>query len=215
MSLAARSLKYYLGIGLQRLGITVGISALIFVEFFIIHAGEPDHIEYTVRLSLLMFSLFVMLFGPMYAMYGPNWYDSNVLMMGGRRRDIFWGVIAKEIFYVVACLIIIIVADILAGTTQLIPYGVFMIGLSLPFSGIMRIIGHNIKKHGRLPVIILAIVAGACGAGMSMTQTMGIDVYSYLPSTVSGLSVFMLICLGLYGVFQIFVYKLVSKAMVR
>lgn len=215
MSLAARALKYYLGIALQRLGITAGITALIFVEFLIIHSGEPNFVQTTVRLCFLMFALFAMLFNPMYAMYGPNWYDSNVLSMGGRRKDIFWCSIVKELLYESVCMVVIIVAHNIAGTTELIPYGIVLIGLSLPLAGIARIIGHNIKKHGRLPVIILALTAGAGGAAVSMIETMGVDIYSKLPSTASQLCVYLLGCLGAYAIFQIFVYKLCSKAMVR
>ena len=215
MSLAARSLTYYLKTSVQYIGYSIAIAALIFVEFLFIHSGEADTFGIAFRMAVSILAMFIAMLNPMYALYSPNWYDSNVLSMGGRRRDIFWGSIVKEILFILMGLIIVSAIYSIYGTPEMIPTAVYLMFGSLPFTGLARIIGHKIRKNGRIAVVVIAIVAGFSAAAVSMISNSGLYVFDFLPEGGVSMLLYILIALGIYAVLQIFVYRMCSKAMVR
>lgn len=215
MSLAARSLTYYLKTSVQYIGYSIAIAALIFVEFLFIHSGEVDAFGIAFRMAVSILALFIAMLNPMYALYSPNWYDGNVLSMGGRRKDIFWGSIVKEILFILMGLIIVSVIYSIYGTPEMIPIAVYLMFGSLPFTGLARIIGHKIRKNGRIAVIAIAIVAGLSAAAASMISNSRLYDFNFLPEGGVSMLLYILIALGIYAVLQIFIYRLCSKAMVR
>ena len=78
-----------------------------------------------------------------------------------------------------------------------------------------RIIGHKIRKNGRIAVIAIAIVAGLSAAAASMISNSRLYVFDFLPEGGVSMLLYILIALGIYAVLQIFIYRLCSKAMVR
>ena len=215
MSLAARSLTYYLKTSVQYLGYSIAIAALIFVEFLFIHSGEADAYGIAFRMAVSILAMFIAMLNPMYALYSPNWYDSNVLSMGGRRRDIFWGSIVKEILFILMGLIIVSAIYSIYGTPEMIPTAVYLMFGALPFTGLARIIGHKIRKNGRIAVIIIAVLAGFSAATASALSRVRINILDILPGDGASMLLYILIALGIYAVLQIFIYRLCSKAMVR
>lgn len=215
MSLAARSLTYYLKSSLQYFGYALGIGTLIFVEFLFIHSGEADAIGIAFRMAVAILVMFIAMLNPMYAMYSPNWYDANVLAMGGRRKDIFWGSIIKEILFLLMGVILVSVIYVIYGTPEMIPASVYIMVGSLPFTGLARIIGHKIRKNGRVAVVIIALVAGFSAAAASTFSGLGKNISDLLPSGGASMVLFILVAVGIYSVLQIFVHRLCSKAMVQ
>ncbi len=213
--LRKRTCMYYLKDAGKMLLMAIGIEAIIVVEQIILSLGEEDSISSMFISAIVLFGMFILLLNSIYAMYGPAWTDSIVLSMGARRSDIFVGSILKEITFVGAGLIILLAACFLTSNYDLIFYSIYVCIASLVLSGIARIIGHKIKKFGKIAIMVFAVICSIFGIVAGMSMALDGFIFDWFKFSVNTSVLTWGVLLIIYGILQDIVYRLNRKARVQ
>ena len=212
-SLAKRSAKYFFKEGLKTLGLVLGMECLLIIEWLIIGSDEESIVEYVLNMFMSVGSIFIVMMNLMYSFYGPNWYDSMVLSMGARRKDIFVGELIKQFTFVggnfVALSLVAIILHqykyiIIVLTTSIIAIALGPIGL---------IVGHKVSKYGKVIIMIIAIIGGVFGVSLAMAGFWMNEFITGFPAFT-----FQLVILGaivIFGLAELWAYKLNQKSMVK
>ncbi len=210
--LSKRTAKYYFIQGMKSVGLVLGIEVLLTVEFVVLGMGRDEgFVEYLTGTALTMGSYFMVFMNIIFGMYGPNWYDSMVLSMGARRKDVFWGEIVKQISFITVCTVLHVIIVIASKQYAYLYYVIGTAAIAIVTGPLGLIVGHKIKRYGK--IIVVAIVAVCAGFG-------GFVGYSFAsgntPFTISPIGAFTLAIGGvlLFVLFELWVYKLNSKCMV-
>ena len=156
--LSKRSAKYFFIQGMKSFGLVVGIEALLTVEFFVLGMGRNEgFVEYLTGTALTMGSYFMVFMNIIFGMYGPNWYDSMVLSMGARRKDVFWGEIIKQISFITVCTVLHVIIVIASKQYVYLYYVIGTAAIAIVTGPLGLIVGHKIKRYGKIIVVTIMI----------------------------------------------------------
>ncbi|MCR5416466.1 MAG: hypothetical protein K6E79_06700 [Pseudobutyrivibrio sp.] len=194
-TLKARTIKFYLIKSFQLVVITIGLGLLLFVEGLFFGIGEADQMIESINLGSTGLLIGIMLMPAMYAIYGPNLYDSLVLSMGARRIDIFWGNILKEVTFSVCSAIIICIFGAVIDLPNFTTLSLIVPSFGLIMSALCRLVAIKFKNVGKLAIVVVALISGFVGAtvGYTFEQNTLVDVFS-------NMNVGLFVVLGIIGV---------------
>ncbi len=213
--LSKRTLKYYVKSGLKNYGIILAIEAALALEWILIGFDEENLFEYVTRMSLMIGGLFTVLLNGMYSLYGPNWYDSLVLSMGARRKDIFWGQIIKQLILIVCNSVLLTVLALIIGKPFYLYYIYATAFMALILGGVGLVVGHKIKRYGKIVVVIVAVIAGVLGGTVGVTAVFDQNtaLLNFFGSTP--LVALPIAAIVIYVALEAWAYKLNKTMMVR
>ena len=212
-SLAKRSAKYFFKEGLKTLGLVLGLEVLLIIEWLIIGLDKDSLVDYVINMFMSVGSIFIVMMNLMYSFYGPNWYDSMVLSMGARRKDIFVGELIKQFTFVggnfVALSLVAIILHqykyiIIVLTTSIIAIALGPIGL---------IVGHKVNKYGKVIIMIIAIIGGCFGVSLTGAGFWMKEFITDFPAFT--LQLVILGAIVIFGLAELWAYKLNQKSMVK
>ena len=210
--LSKRTSKYYFIQGSKMMGYILLLQLILCVEWFIMSSERDNLIDYMSRMTLMCGLMFMVLFNLIYAVYGPNWFDSIVLSMGGRRKDVFWGEMIKQFTFILCNDVVLILVAVATNKLEWIPI-ILMTSLIAAVTGAAGlVIGHKVKKYGKVYIFIIAIIAGCFGAFASVTTVLDINVLGMAKLSVG---LIILVAVVLFVLFELWAYKLNQKSMVR
>ena len=212
--LSKRTYKYYIKSSFKILGFELLLELILIIEWLLMGTDE-SLIEYISRMFIMCGGLIGVLTNGIYAMYGPSLYDGLVLSMGGRRKEIFWGQIIKQIIYVGGNSLVLLIVATFVHRPIFYYYilGTAVVGFLFGAAGL--VIGHKVKKHGKMIIFIIIICCAGIGGGIGGAAAMdsnqallnmisGVPAIAYLP--IAGL---------IYVALEVWVYKLNKSMMVR
>lgn len=211
--LLKRSVKYYITQGFKTIGYVGILYLILIVEWVLLDSGTTDSlIEDTFSRLIFMGGGFVILMNLMFSLYGPNWYDSLVLSMGARRRDVFLGEIIKQLVFVICNSIILMVATFFTGDMGNIKFVLVSAFIALIMGPIGIVIGYKIKTYGKVVIIVIALTVGGMAGFTTVGLLSGAIVFAYI--NVSQIIYIILGVLAYIG-FEYWAYKLNQKSMVK
>ena len=213
--LSKRTLKYYVKSGFKIYGIILAVEAALALEWLLIGFDEENLFEYVTRMSLKIGGLFTVLLNGMYSLYGPNWYDSLVLSMGARRKDIFWGQIIKQLILIVCNSVVLTVLALIIGKPFYFYYIYATAFLALILGGVGLVVGHKVKRYGKIVVVIVAVIAGVLGGTVGVTAVFDQNtaLLNFFGSTP--LVALPIAAIVIYVALEAWAYKLNKTMMVR
>ena len=210
--LSKRSAKYFFIQGLKFFFYTFLVQLLLVVEWIVIGGEEgTSTLDFVLNMLLNLGGYFIVFINLIFALYSPNWYDSVALSMGARRKDIFWGEIIKQFTFVVCNTAVLMLIAVVFHRNESLGYLLKSSILSIAIGPLGLVLGHKIKKFGKLFIGIIAVACG-CFGGYFALSTM--DVFTFNVPHISTL-MFGIISLVLFLLFEVWVYKLNSKCMVK
>jgi len=210
-TLKARTIKFYLIKSFQLVVITIGLGLLLFVEGLFFGIGEADQMIESINLGSTGLLIGTMLMPAMYAIYGPNLYDSLVLSMGARRIDIYWGNILKEIVFFVCAAIIICLCGIFTGFTMYKNISIVIPSIGLFMSSLCRLFAIKFKNAGKMVVIIIVLMCAMTGAMCGYTSEQGT-----LVEIISNLNVELLFATAIISlIFYVIIEKIILSSIMK
>lgn len=211
--LSKRSAKYFFIQGLKWSGYVVLLQLVLCLEWYVLGVDEEGGaLQYSLGMMLSLGGFFTALLNGIFAIYGPNWYDSLALSMGARRKDVFWGELIKQLTFVVASTVFYIILILITNQFRFINYTLLAAVFAIVVGPIGLVIGHKIKKYGKIFIVIIATFSGLFGMYVGMSSVTGSSALFALPE-ISILLVVLVAAL-LFVLFELWVYKLNSKCMV-
>ena len=213
-SLARRSAEYYFMQGLKMFGLIMGLQLILAIEWIIMGVEETDLIGYVTQSIVIFSAMFMVMFNTLYTVYGPNWYDSIVLSMGARRKDVFRGQIIQQVTCIALCTIVNLAICIIFNHVEFIGYTILSAAVAFLFGVAGTVIGYKIKRFGKVVIFIILMIITCIGAALGALTALGKDlVFTVLSSG----PLFPVIGIGTIIAFillEIWAYKLNSKSMV-
>ena len=209
--LSKKSAKYYFIQGIKMMGLIVALQAILCVEWALMAKDTATLFEEISRMSIMCGIMFMILFNLIYSVYGPNWLDSLVLSMGARRKDVFVGEIIKQFTFIILNTALYLIIAVVTDSKQWLPIILISVAVAALSGAIGQVIGHKIKKYGKVYLVVIGLIAGCFGAFASVTTFLEIDVLGFLNMS-TGLVIAL--ALVLFGLFEFWTYKLGQKSMV-
>lgn len=214
-SLARRSAEYYFKQGLKMFALVIILLVVISVEWIIMGFDEKD-LNASVTQNIVIFSaMFMVMFNTLYAVYGPNWFDSIVLSMGARRRDVFRGQIIQQTTFIGLCTIVNLAICVIFNHMEFIGYNILSIAVAFLFGVAGIVIGYKIKRFGKVAIFIILMIITCIGATLGALTALGKGIN--FTGLNSGL---LLLVIGVgaiiaFVLLELWAYKLNSKSMVN
>ena len=212
-SLAKRSAKYFFKEGLKTLGLVLGLECRLIIEWLIIGSDEKSLVEYVLNMFMSVGSIFIIMMNMMYSFYGPNWYDSMALSMGARRKDIFIGELIKQFTFVGGNFVALSLIAVIFQQYKYIILILISCIIAIALGPIGLIVGHKVSKHGKVIIMIIAIIGGVFGVSLAMAGFWMNEFITGFPAFT-----FQLVILGaivIFGLAELWAYKLNQKSMVK
>lgn len=213
-SLSARTRKYYFLAGLKLFGYMAAVQLLLAVEWMFFGVEEEDIVGFVSQNVITFNAMFMVLFNMMFAIYAPNWYDSMVLSMGARRRDVFWGQLIKQSIYVGLSAILSIVLCVVFKHENFLGYTFVAVAAAMILGALGLVIGYKVKKYGKIVIFGLLIIVGVQAGIWGFVLAAGIK----LPiGSLNSAILLSLIGVGAVAVFvllELWAYRLNQKCMV-
>lgn len=213
-SLSARTRKYYFLAGLKLFGYMAAVQLLLAVEWMFFGVEEEDIVGFVSQNVITFNAMFMVLFNMMFAIYAPNWYDSMVLSMGARRRDVFWGQLIKQSIYVGLSAILSIVLCVVFKHENFLGYTFVAVAAAMILGALGLVIGYKVKKYGKIVIFGLLIIVGVQAGIWGFVLAAGIK----LPiGSLNSAIILSLIGVGAVAVFvllELWAYRLNQKCMV-
>lgn len=213
-SLSARTRKYYFLAGLKLFGYMAAVQLLLAVEWMFFGVEEEDIVGFVSQNVITFNAMFMVLFNMMFAIYAPNWYDSMVLSLGARRRDVFWGQLIKQSIYVGLSAILSIVLCVVFKHENFLGYTFVAVAAAMILGALGLVIGYKVKKYGKIVIFGLLIIVGVQAGIWGFVLAAGIK----LPiGSLNSAIILSLIGVGAVAVFvllELWAYRLNQKCMV-
>ncbi len=214
-SLSARTRKYYFLAGLKLFGYVAAVQLLLTIEWIFFGVEEADIVGYVSQNIITFNAMFMVLFNMMFAIYGPNWYDSMVLSMGARRRDVFWGQLIKQCTYVGLSTILSIVLCVVFKHENFMGYTIVAVAAAMILGALGLAIGYKVKKYGKIVIFILLIIVGVQAGIWGFVLAAGIklpisSLNSYIMLSTIGVGAVVV-----FTLLELWAYKLNQKCMVN
>ncbi|MDC7278976.1 hypothetical protein NXH64_05590 [Butyrivibrio fibrisolvens] len=213
-SLLARTRKYYFLAGLKLFGYVAAVQLLLVVEWTFFGVEEEDIVGFVSQNVITFNAMFMVLFNMLFAIYGPNWYDSMVLSMGARRRDVFWGQLIKQSVFVGLSAILSIVLCVVFKHENFLGYTIVAVAAAMILGALGLVIGYKVKKYGKIVIFGLLIIVGVQAGIWGFVLATGIK----LPiGSLNSAMILSLIGAGAVAVFvllEFWAYRLNQKCMV-
>ncbi len=210
--LSKRSAKYYFIGGLKQVGIMILLQVALVVEWVVL--GYDDHeniMDFVIEMLITAGAYFTIFINLLYAMYGPNWYDSMVLSMGARRKDVFWGEMIKQITFVVGNSLVYMLVVAISKEHSYMYFILCSAVIGIAVGPLGLVIGHTMKKFGKLAVIIVALISGCFGAFLIFSVE---DSKFAIKFPHIGFALVLLVGIVVFVASEAWVYKLNKKSMV-
>ena len=212
--LSKRASKYYLIQGFKSFGITIALELFLSIQWTFMGSEHYSVLEYVTENFIIFTVMFMFMFNFLFSMYGPNWYDSIVLSMGGRRKDVFWGEIIKQFSYMLCCIALALTLAVVFNHHILIPLIILGLIVSIISGALGLVVGYKVKKYGKIVLMVMMIIAGSVGGSVAVL-TLNNSLLDF-SGIQSGL---LLIGCGvgavlLFFLLEIWAYKLNQKSMV-
>ncbi|MBR4671432.1 MAG: hypothetical protein IKO84_12625 [Butyrivibrio sp.] len=209
--LSKRAAKYYFiqGIKLVMVSLLVLIFGGVMWTFF--SMGEANAFEHVLNMIFSFGTLFMIMLNFLYSMYSPAWYDSLVLSMGARRKDVFFGELLKQITFIIGTVLIYIILAVSLHRPEHIITILTCSIISLLMGAVGLIVGHKIKKYGRVVYIIFVFVNAALFATIGIRQA---DGKTLIDAHADSRYVIVSAALLLFAILEFVVYRINKKAMV-
>lgn len=216
-SLAKRTAKYFFKEGLKYLGVVIGLELILIIEWIALSYGEESVVDSVFNYFLQVGSILIILMNMLYAFYGPGWYDSIALSMGARRKDIFVGEIIKQLTFVVGNLLFFTAVCVAFGRSEEVNKLFISCIIAFALGPIGLIIGHKVKRFGKIFVFIIAFICAIIGGFVGVTQALSGDAFGFeIFSVIVKAKLFLFaVALVIFVLAEIWVYKLNQKSMVR
>lgn len=212
-SLSLRTYKYYFIRGLKWALYMIGLQCVLVLEWVLFGVDNGgDLLSYVLNMYISCGVLLLIIVNTMFSIYGPNWYDSIVLSMGARRKDIFWGEMIKQLVFIVANALVFITVSIVFGRTESVIYIVLAAIIGFILGPVGLIVGYSIKNYGRIVVAVIAMICGIFGAIMSGFARTGYSIIKFPLITIPAVFVGAIV---VFVLLEVWVYKLNKKCMVR
>lgn len=214
-SLANRARKFYFLQGLKLFGYVSAVQLILVFEWIMFGTEEADMVGFVSQNFITFNAAFMVLFNMMFSIYGPNWYDSMVLSMGARRKDIFWGEIIKQVTYTTLTAALNIIVCIVFNHTNFLGYTFVAIATAMILGAGGLVIGYKIRKYGKIVIfgilMVIFILSGIVGGLMAIGKFTVISKLGsgLLLTAVGAVAVIVFILLELWA------YKLNQKSMVN
>ena len=201
--LSKRAAKYYFiqGIKLVMVSLLVLIFGGVMWTFF--SMGEANAFEHVLNMIFSFGTLFMIMLNFLYSMYSPAWYDSLVLSMGARRKDVFFGELLKQITFIIGTVLIYIILAVSLHRPEHIITILTCSIISLLMGAVGLIVGHKIKKY----VFVNAALFATLGIRQADGKTL-IDAHA------DSRYVIVSAALLLFAILEFVVYRINKKAMV-
>ncbi len=209
--LSKRAAKYYLVQGVRLfIAVLLGMT-FVGTVWILTHFGETNYVESVFYMILSLGTVFMIMMNFMYSVYSPGWYDSMVLSMGARRKDIFWGVLIKQITFSVCYAIFLSLMSILTSRPERIKSIMMSAAASLFMGAAGIIVGHAVKKCGRIVYYIFLIIVSGVGAGSMVMLEHREHVF-----TLGNATKYVIAMAGLllFVIMEFVIYRLNKKSMV-
>ncbi|SFU89915.1 hypothetical protein [Butyrivibrio sp. INlla21] len=214
--LSKRAAKYYFVQGTKQalfvlafLAMITVLNCLVFVD-----GSVMDSLMDNIGSSIRYGSYMIVLCNFMFSVYGPNWYDSIALSLGCRRKDIFIGEMIKQVMFVLSDFIVLIALATVAKQEYIIVLIGFVV-LGLVMGPLGLIVGHKIKRIGRIVVLVTIMVGAFFSAMLSNIIAMRTEAFITEGCPVTGVVIgFIIVAAVLYTLFEFWAYNLNKKSMV-
>ena len=213
-SLARRTSEYYFRQGLKIFGMVMIVQVLLTLEFIFLESENQDLMSFITQNLVTFTGFFMIIFNTIYAMYGPSWFDSVVLSMGARRKDVFLGQIIQQLTLIILCTAVEIAGCFLFDHMEFIGYTGLSAATALLFGVIGTVVGYKIKKFGKIVMIIIVMAMTVMGFAMGMLKALGGQIpFSSLNSALA-ISIIAVVAILGFILLELWAYKLNSKCMV-
>ncbi len=209
--LSKRAAKYYLVQGVRLfIAVLLGMT-FVGTVWILTHFGETNYVESVFYRIFSLGTVFMIMMNFMYSVYSPGWYDSMVLSMGARRKDIFWGVLIKQITFIVCYAIFLSLMSILTSRPERIKSIMMSSAVSLFMGAAGIIVGHAVKKYGRIVYHIFLIIVLGVGSGSLVMLEHREHVF-----TLGNATKYVIAMAGLllFVIMEFVIYRLNKKSMV-
>lgn len=213
-SLAKRSAKYFFKEGLKAVGLVLGIECLLVIEWLILGVDEEYFVDYLFRMVMSVGCIIVVMINMMYSFYGPNWYDSLVMSMGARRKDIFIGELIKQATFVGSNLAVYVILIVIFNKYEYLLLMILSSIVSFALGPVGLVIGHKVHNHGKVIVFIIAMIAGCGGGFIGYFSATGVSIGIESMGAYVIIAV-LIIAVIIFALFEFWAYKLNQKSMVR
>ncbi|MBO6128017.1 MAG: hypothetical protein J6P79_03860 [Pseudobutyrivibrio sp.] len=213
-SLAKRSAKYFFKEGLKLLGIVLGLECILVIEWIIIGSDKESFMDYLFQMLMSVGCIVVILMNMLYSFYGPNWFDSLVLSMGARRKDIFVGELIKQLTFVGGNFVIYTILMAIFGKYEYLLLNLLASLIAFALGPVGLLIGYNVHSHGKVVIIVVALIGGIGGGLTGFASASNI---AFSVGSVGGLVLIITIIASIiiFAASEFWVYKLNQKSMVR
>lgn len=213
-SLAKRSARYFFKEGLKALALVLGIECLLVIEWLILGVDEEYFVDYLFRMIMSVGCIIVVMINMMYSFYGPNWYDSLVMSMGARRKDIFIGELIKQATFVGSNLAVYVILIVIFNKYEYLLLMILSSIVSFALGPVGLVIGHKVHNHGKVIVFIIAMIAGCGGGFIGYFSATGVSIGIESMGAYVIIAV-LIIAVIIFALFEFWAYKLNQKSMVR
>ena len=214
--LSKRAAKYYFVQGLKQSLFVLAFLMMmtVFNSLVFIDGSVKDSFMNSIGNALRYGSYMIILCNFMFSVYGPNWYDSIALSLGCRRKDIFIGEMIKQAVFVLSNFIVLIVLAVIGNMDSvMVLIGTAILGFIMGPLGL--ILGHKIKKIGRIVIIIPIMIGVFLSATLSNVIAMRTEAFLTEGSSMTGFVIgFIIVAAVLYTLFEFLAYNLNKKSMV-
>ncbi len=159
--LSKRAAKYYFLHGLKLSAVSIGSILCAGFVWTLSMFGVDDWNERVIRVirMVLQFTRYIVPYLNLcYSIYSPSWYDSMVLSMGARRKDIFYGNIVRQSVFIFANALFFCLFVLISGQTSFIVQVLPLVCISFLSGAFGLYMGHKVKKHGRVILFLATFV---------------------------------------------------------
>ena len=214
--LSKRAAKYYFVQGAKQALFVFAflMMMIVFNSLVFIDGSLKDSFMNSIGNALCYGSYMVILCNFMFSVYGPNWYDSIALSLGCRRKDIFIGEMIKQAVFVLSNFIVLIALEVIGNMDSvMVLIGTAILGFIMGPLGL--ILGHKIKKIGRIVIIIPIMIGVFLSATLSNVIAMRREAFLTEGSPMTGFVIgFIIVAAVLFTLFEFWAYNLNKKSMV-
>ena len=214
--LSKRAAKYYFVQGAKQALFVFAFLMMmtVFNSLVFIDGSVKDSFMNSIGNALRYGSYMIILCNFMFSVYGPNWYDSIALSLGCRRKDIFIGEMIKQAVFVLSNFIVLIALAVIGNMDSvMVLIGTAILGFIMGPLGL--ILGHKIKKIGRIVIIIPIMIGAFLSATLSNVIAMRTEAFLTEGSSMTGFVIgFIIVAIVLYTLFEFLAYNLNKKSMV-
>ncbi len=209
--LSKRAAKYYFLHGLKLSAVSIGSILCVGFVWTLSMFGVDDWNERVIRMVLQFTRYVVPYLNLCYSIYSPSWYDSMVLSMGARRKDIFYGNIIKQSVFALTNVLFFGLIALISGQTGIVEQAAMITCMSL-FGGAFGLyMGHKVKKYGRVVMMAACFIFIIFYTGTSLLYIIDgnfiAKVEAYKPVLIAGAVI-------LFGVMEVLIYRVNKKSMV-